>query len=73
MAVAREIALRLLDTAARIAELGAAAVTFHDDDLLPDEVRTPPRPTLAELALTYPDGVVPAEDRWFAVDGDEQV
>lgn len=39
-------------------------------DLLPEEVRNPPRPTLAELALTYPDGVVPDEDRWFAVDGD---
>ena len=42
-------------------------------EMLPDEVREPARPTLAELALTYPDGVVPAEDRWFAVDGDEQV
>ncbi|MCQ7044166.1 hypothetical protein MRO49_25730, partial [Escherichia coli] len=36
-------------------------------EMLPDEVREPARPTLAELALTYPDGVVPAEDRWFAV------
>jgi len=41
--------------------------------MLPDEVREPERPTLAELALTYPDGKVPAEDRWFAVDGEEQV
>lgn len=37
--------------------------------LLPDEVANPPRPTMAELALTYPDGTVPDEDRWFAVDG----
>lgn len=37
--------------------------------MLPEEVREPPRPTLAELALTYPDGTVPEEDRWFAVDG----
>ena len=40
-------------------------------DLLPDEVRTPPRPTLAELALTYPDGRVPVEDRWYAADVDD--
>lgn len=39
--------------------------------LLPDEVREPPRPTMAELALTYPDGKVPEEDRWFAVDGED--
>ncbi|MGN7248765.1 HAD-IB family hydrolase [Janibacter anophelis] len=38
--------------------------------MLPDEVREPARPTLAELALTYPDGRVPEEDRWFAVDGE---
>ena len=38
--------------------------------LLPEEVAHPPRPTMAELALSYPDGVVPDEDRWFAVDGD---
>lgn len=38
-------------------------------DLLPDELREPRRPTLAELARTYPDGVVPAQDRAFAVDG----
>lgn len=38
--------------------------------MLPDEVREPARPTLAELALTYPDGNVPDEDRWFAVDGE---
>ncbi|WP_068327138.1 HAD-IB family hydrolase [Janibacter terrae] len=38
--------------------------------LLPDEVRQPPRPTLAELARSYPDGRVPDEDRWYAVDGD---
>ena len=44
-------------------------------EMLPDEVREPARPTLAELALTYPDGVVPDEDRWYAVDGgtDSQV
>ncbi|WP_435201821.1 HAD-IB family hydrolase [Janibacter sp. GS2] len=41
--------------------------------MLPPEVREPARPTLAELALTYPEGTVPDEDRWFAVDGDEQV
>ena len=40
-------------------------------DLLPEEVRRPARPTLAELAQTYPSGVVPPEDRWFAVDTDE--
>lgn len=40
--------------------------------LLPDDVREPERPTLAELARTYPDGTVPEEDRWFAVDGDEE-
>lgn len=38
-------------------------------DLLPDEVRYPDRPTLDELARTYPDGQVPDEDRSFAVDG----
>ena len=37
--------------------------------MLPPEVREPARPTMAELALTYPDGRVPDEDRWFAVDG----
>ncbi|GAA8853685.1 hypothetical protein DUHN55_45020 [Helicobacter pylori] len=43
--------------------------------MLPDDVREPARPTLAEMALTYPDGVVPDEDRWYAVDGgtDSQV
>lgn len=41
-------------------------------ELLPDEVRNPPRPTLAELARTYPDGRVPEEDRWFAVDGEDE-
>ena len=41
--------------------------------MLPDDVREPPRPTLAELARTYPDGRVPDEDRWFAVDGEEQL
>lgn len=40
--------------------------------MLPDEVREPERPTLEELAKTYPDGKVPDEDRWFAVDGDER-
>ena len=40
--------------------------------MLPDEVREPERPTLEELAKTYPDGKVPDEDRWFAVDGDEK-
>lgn len=39
--------------------------------LLPDDVRHPPRPTLEELARTYPDGRVPEEDRWFAVDGED--
>ena len=39
--------------------------------MLPEEVRDPAPPTLAELARTYPDGVVPDEDRWFAVDGGE--
>lgn len=38
-------------------------------DLLPAEVRYPQRPTLDELAKTYPDGVVPEEDRSFAIDG----
>lgn len=38
-------------------------------ELLPPEVREPERPTLAELALTYPEGKVPEEDRWFAIDG----
>ncbi len=38
--------------------------------MLPDEVREPERPTLEELAKTYPGGKVPDEDRWFAVDGD---
>ncbi|MGO1165987.1 MAG: HAD-IB family hydrolase [Janibacter sp.] len=42
-------------------------------DMLPEDVRTPDRPTLVELAKTYPDGRVPDEDRWFAVDGEEQV
>lgn len=42
-------------------------------DMLPEEVRDPARPTVAELARTYPDGRVPDEDRWFAVDGEEQV
>lgn len=37
--------------------------------LLPPELQDPPRPTLEELARTYPDGVVPEEDRAFAVDG----
>lgn len=46
-----------------------AAIT----DMLPEEVRDPARPTVAELARTYPDGRVPDEDRWFAVDGEEQV
>ncbi|WKV16155.1 HAD-IB family hydrolase [Janibacter limosus] len=41
--------------------------------MLPDDVREPPRPTLAELALTYPDGKVPDEDRWYAVDGPDEV
>lgn len=41
--------------------------------MLPEEVRDPDRPTLAQLAQTYPDGVVPDEDRWFAVDGEGQV
>src|SRR5699024_3818340 len=40
-------------------------------DLLPEHVREPERPTLADLALSYPDGVVPEEDRWFALDGDD--
>jgi putative phosphoserine phosphatase/1-acylglycerol-3-phosphate O-acyltransferase len=40
--------------------------------MLPDEVREPPRPTLAEMALTYPDGKVPEEDRWYAVDGTDE-
>ncbi|KRE38811.1 phospholipid biosynthesis protein [Janibacter sp. Soil728] len=40
--------------------------------MLPDEVREPARPTLAELALTYPDGKVPGEDRWYAVDGADE-
>lgn len=40
--------------------------------MLPDDVREPPRPTLAELALTYPDGKVPQEDRWYAVDGEDE-
>lgn len=40
--------------------------------MLPDDVREPPRPTLAELALTYPDGKVPDEDRWYAVDGEDE-
>lgn len=39
--------------------------------MLPAEAREPERPTLAELALTYPDGKVPDEDRWFAIDGGE--
>lgn len=39
-------------------------------ELLPAELQDPPRPTLAELARTYPDGVVPEEDISFAVDGD---
>lgn len=38
--------------------------------MLPDDVREPARPTLAEMALTYPDGKVPDEDRWYAVDGE---
>lgn len=37
--------------------------------MLPDEAREPERPTLEELAKTYPSGKVPDEDRWFAVDG----
>lgn len=41
--------------------------------MLPDDVREPDRPTLEELARTYPDGKVPEEDRWFAVDGDEEL
>ncbi|WP_068252084.1 HAD-IB family hydrolase [Janibacter corallicola] len=41
-------------------------------DLLPEHVREPERPTLADLALSYPDGVVPEEDRWFAVDGEDE-
>ena len=41
--------------------------------MLPDDVREPPRPTLAEMALTYPDGKVPDEDRWYAVDGPDEV
>lgn len=40
--------------------------------MLPDEVREPERPTLEELAKTYPDGKVPEEDRWFAVDGEDE-
>ncbi|HIZ98745.1 MAG TPA: HAD-IB family hydrolase [Candidatus Janibacter merdipullorum] len=45
-----------------------AAIT----ELLPEEVRDPARPTLAQLARTYPDGVVPDEDRWFAVDVEDE-
>ena len=40
--------------------------------MLPDEVREPERPTLEELAKTYPDGKVPKGDRWFAVDGEDE-
>lgn len=40
--------------------------------MLPDEVREPERPTLEELARTYPDGKVPKADRWFAVDGEDE-
>lgn len=41
-------------------------------EMLPPEMREPERPTLAELALTYPDGKVPDEDRWFAIDGGDE-
>ncbi len=40
-------------------------------EMLPPEIREPERPTLAELALAYPDGKVPDGDRWFAIDGGE--
>ncbi|WP_370890488.1 HAD-IB family hydrolase [Janibacter sp. GXQ6167] len=38
-------------------------------ELLPEEARSGKRPSLAELAETYPSGVVPPEDRAFAWDG----
>ncbi|MEO8851886.1 MAG: HAD-IB family hydrolase [Allobranchiibius sp.] len=36
--------------------------------LLPNEARSRRRPTMQQLACSYPDGEVPAEDRWFARD-----
>ena len=37
-------------------------------ELLPPELRHPRRPTTAELASTYPKGIIPPQDRWFASD-----
>lgn len=37
--------------------------------LLPAEARSRRRPTMEQLASTYPDGEVPVRDRWFARDG----
>lgn len=36
--------------------------------LLPKGARSKRRPTMEQLASTYPDGEVPTEDRWFARD-----
>lgn len=40
--------------------------------LLPSEARSKRRPTMEQLASTYPDGKVPGYDRWFARDGHSQ-
>ncbi len=54
----------------RSAQADTTRVLAAISALLPREARRQRRPTMAQLASTYPGGTVPEEDRWFARDVD---